>query len=375
MRILFYIDCLGSGGKERRLVELMKQLLERPDIHFELALMNSNVHYKEVLDFGVRIHYLVRKRKKDFSVFKRLYKVCKEYRPDVVHCWDSMTAVYSVPACKLLGIRLVNGMITDAPADPSLRNKRWFRARLTFPFSDAIVGNSMAGLKAYRASRSKCVCIHNGFSFERLKNLPTEEAVRRQLNINTEYIVGMVASFADNKDYKTYYKAAQMIIEKGGHVTFLSIGNGTDSEGSLGLIPEKYTANFRLLGKISNVESIVNAMDIGVLSTFTEGISNAILEYMALGKVVVASSGGGTNELVSDGATGFLVTPSNPAELAEKMELLLNDRELRRKMGEAGRRRIADEFSIERMVNKFLDLYKDLCPVPGDRAESPVVNE
>src|SRR5689334_23875632 len=124
MRILFSIDCLVSGGKERRLTELMKGLKSNPEIQFELVLMDSEVHYKEVFDLGIKIHYIIRNRKKDFSVFRKLYSLCREYRPDIIHCWDSMTAVYSVPICKLLHIRLVNGMITDAPSRANILNKR-----------------------------------------------------------------------------------------------------------------------------------------------------------------------------------------------------------------------------------------------------------
>jgi glycosyltransferase involved in cell wall biosynthesis len=169
----------------------------------------------------------------------------------------------------------------------------------------------------------------------------------------------MVASFADNKDYKTYYDAAQLLLNKRNDITFLAIGRDTDSKRSESLIAEKHKSNFRLLGKISNVESFVSIMDICVLSTFTEGISNAILEYMAMGKVVIASAGGGTNEIVEDNKTGFLISPSDPNQLSEKIELLLGDIELRKNMGRAGRQRIEDDFSIDNMVNKFVAVYKN----------------
>ena len=106
------------------------------------------------------------------------------------------------------------------------------------------------------------------------------------------------------------------------------------------------------------MESFVNAMDICVLSTFTEGISNSILEYMALEKPVVATSGGGTNEIVVDNVTGFLIGPSNPEELAEKLDMLLNDADLRASMGQAGKQRVLNEFSIDKMSGKYIDLYK-----------------
>lgn len=360
MKILFIIDTLGSGGKERRLTELLKALKVRQNIEFELVVMSRNIHYREVLDLGINIRYIIRETKKDISVFNKFYKLCRNYRPDIVHCWDSMTAVYLVPTCKLLHIKLVNGMVIDSPVRQNVFNKYWLRARLTFPFSDIIVGNSRAGLLAYKAPESRGYIVYNGFSSERTEKLINKEFIKKQLNINTDYMVGMVATFWENKDYPTYYEAAQSLLAKRKDITFLAIGNNTDSFESLNLIDKQYMENFRFLGKRSDIESYINSMDICILSTFTEGISNSIMEYMALGKPVVATRGGGTSEIVINEETGFLVDPSNPGELAGKIEILLNDRKLREKMGSAGRGRVKDIFSIEQMVTKYINLYNML---------------
>jgi len=80
---------------------------------------------------------------------------------------------------------------------------------------------------------------------------------------------------------------------------------------------------------------------------------------MAMGKAVIASLGGGTNEIIEDNRTGFLINPSSPKELSEKIELLINNLELRRMMGIAGKQRIEDYFSINSMVNKFIQVYKN----------------
>jgi glycosyltransferase involved in cell wall biosynthesis len=81
---------------------------------------------------------------------------------------------------------------------------------------------------------------------------------------------------------------------------------------------------------------------------------------MALGKPVIASSGGGTNEIVEDTKTGFLINQSNPEELAKKIEILLNDPELRNKLGMAGQERIKTKFSINNMVSEYISLYKKI---------------
>ena len=360
MKILFVIESLTEGGKERRLTELMKSLKQISGIEFELAVMSFDVHYKEVFDLGINLHYIIRKRKKDFTVFGTLYKICNTFTPDIIHCWDGMTAVYTAPLCKLLRIKLVNGLVVDSPQRQNIFNPPWLRARLTFPFSDIIIGNSKAGLRAYNAPEKKSVTIYNGFNFERIKSIKPKEIIIGQLNIKTPYIIGMVATFSEFKDFATYFNAAQILLNERKDITFLAIGERTDSDLSRSYIDGKYMDDFRLLGSKSDIESYINVLDICVLSTFTEGISNSILEYMALGKPVVATSGGGTNEIVEDLKTGFLISPGNPEELAEKILILLNDDILRATMGKNGRDRIQETFSIDIMKEKFISEYKKL---------------
>jgi glycosyltransferase involved in cell wall biosynthesis len=82
---------------------------------------------------------------------------------------------------------------------------------------------------------------------------------------------------------------------------------------------------------------------------------------MALGKPVIATDGGGTREILVDKETGFLINQSDPVELSVKLELLLNDTELRNSMGLAGKQRIQDLFSIDKMVGKYISTYEKLC--------------
>jgi glycosyltransferase involved in cell wall biosynthesis len=360
MKILFFIDSFPAGGKERRLVELMKGLRKRPGIEFELVIMSNDVHYKEVFDLDIKVHFVIRKTKKDISVFSKFYRLCKIFKPDIVHCWDSMTAVYLVPVSKLLGIKLVNGMVVDTPAKKNTGNKTWLRAKLTFPFSNMIVGNSRAGLYAYGAPKKKAVCIHNGFNFERNGNLADKESIRRELGIYTKFAVGMVASFSIFKDYKTYFSAAKILLNKRKDITFLAIGDDTDSTDSKELISSEFIQYFRLLGRRSDVESLINSMDVCVLATFTEGISNSILEYMSLAKPVIATDGGGTNEIIEDKKTGFLVNVSKPNEIAEKIEILLENRAMAEEMGLAGKKRVEEFFSINKMIEDFVLNYNKL---------------
>jgi len=365
MKILFFIDTLGAGGKERRLTELLKMLATMKDFAFEVIVMSYDIHYKEIFDLKIKIHYVIRNAKKDLSVFNMIYHICKESKPDLVHCWDSMTAIYSIPACKILGIKLVNGMVVNTPVKRSILNKYILRARLSFPFSDAIVGNSKAGLKAYNSPHDKSFCIYNGMDLKRFQDIEDADIVKEKLFLNkTEIIIGMVASFSKKKDYFTLIQTAIKLISTNNKVSFILVGGGVTIDEMKDLVPNDISDKIKFLGKISNIESIVNIFDIGILLTNSkvhgEGISNSIIEYMALGKPVIATRGGGTTEVIIEGQNGFLIDPGDVNALLNKIDTLIQNSEMRQRMGNSGRKMIVELFDIRIMTKNYIALYENI---------------
>ena len=354
MKILFCIESLCSGGKERRLVELIKGMAKYQDVEMELVLTKKEIHYTDIFDTGIKIHYTLRKGlKKDPRIFWYFYKIAKNFKPDVIHVWGNMVAIYTIPAKSLLKIPMVNSQITDAPKNIKggiLSHK------LPFLYSDMIIANSHAGIKSYKVKSRKVMVVYNGFDFDRIKTLNNHNRVREQFNIETKYVVGMVASFSSKKDYRTYIKAALLILKERNDITFLCVGSGNDGEFRK-MIQNKQKSNIKFLGKQYNIESIMNICDIGVLSTYTEGISNAIMEFMSLGKPVIATKGGGTSELIIDSNTGFLVEQRNIENLSTKIVQLIRDDNLRQRLGKNARTTVKNKFGIDRMIAEFYNSY------------------
>jgi len=364
MNILFLSDSLSKGGKERRMIELIKGLLKMPNIYIDLVLFKNSIEYPEIHDLGVTLHIIERKPKHNPLTFLKLLKICKQVRPDVIHSWSSMCAIFAFPSVKLLKIKLLNSNIANAPNNLRLWKKELFRAKLTFLFSDVVVGNSKAGLMAYRAPKSKSICIPNGFDFNRVKKIESAEQVREKYKIKTRFVIGKIAAFANRKDYDTYINAAHQIVKERDDVTFFAIGNGPNFERVKKAVPANTRDKILFTGGIFDVESIINIFDIGILCTnidvHGEGISNSIIEYMALGKPVIATKGGGTNEIVLDGETGFLVPPKSSVLLANKMLKLLDNPDEGAQMGRVGRQRINDHFNLEKMTSAYFQLYNRL---------------
>lgn len=358
LKVVHFIDVLGAGGKERQLVELLKGFARAGNCDSHVVCMNHGVFYADLLSLpNTSMEVLERRWKFDPMPALRLWAVVRRHRPDAIVTWDFLTSVYALPAALTLGVRMVNHMIQDAPG--TLPRRVRFGARLSFPFADLIVANSRAGLDAYGARGDRCRVIHNGFDQARLENLADPDDVRRRWNLGDGLIVGMVSTFRPWKDQPTFIRAAQQILRRRRDVVFVLVGDGETLASCRLLVDADCSERIVFTGAVSSgLESLVNVFDVGVLATFTEGIPNAVMEYMACGKAVVATDGGGTSELVVDGHTGFLVPPEDADRLATAVDRLLSDPALRELLGRAGRERVETAFSLERMVDLHREAYR-----------------
>jgi glycosyltransferase involved in cell wall biosynthesis len=122
----------------------------------------------------------------------------------------------------------------------------------------------------------------------------------------------------------------------------------------------KIEQKIHFLGKRGDVAKILSSLDISVLSSISEGLSNAILESMAAAKPVVATRVGGNPEIIIDGSTGYLVQSEDSEALAEAIIKLLQDPEKAVTMGETGQKLIREKFTINLMVNNYERLYSSL---------------
>jgi glycosyltransferase involved in cell wall biosynthesis len=363
-KILFFLDSLHAGGKERQAVELFKQLSANKDFKLELILMKKGIHYKEVNNLNIKINYLFRKNTFDISVFFKLFKIVKRSKPDILHAWSTITALYAGPVTGLLKIKNICGSVRGA-TNVNTKFKSRLINKIGFLFADKIIANSNAGILSRNLKNNKkAICIHNGFAFSRLENLEEPENIKNKFALKTGKIIGMVGSLDERKDNEIFIDAAQQVIKKRHDVTFLIIGEGPKLEYLQTLVEKKNRDHIIFTGRQEGIEAIVNAFEIGVLTSknefFREGISNSIMEYMALAKPVIASDSGGNSEIVEDKITGFLVKPKDRAHLVKKLNYLLDNPKVAEKMGKAGKVRLAKEFSIEKMTNSYVELYCNL---------------
>ena len=271
--------------------------------------------------------------------------------------------LYAWPVARLMGAQIINGAIRNAaPFKPF--SELWWYLKLTIPISDMVIANSQAGLRLCGNSKShKFRCIPNGLSSDQLLEAPLGK-VKNELRIGSSKVIGMVANFADRKDYETPIRAVLELLRQGMDVVFIAVGDGVGLNEAKSLVSDEYRKRFFFLGRQKDVRRYVEIFDIGVLSTnakvHAEGMSNTIMEYMVMEKPVIATDSGGNRELINDGRTGYLVPPFSSCDMVDKMEKLLNNKELRLSMGQQGKRRVIEEFSTEKMIGRYFELYQSL---------------
>jgi glycosyltransferase involved in cell wall biosynthesis len=125
------------------------------------------------------------------------------------------------------------------------------------------------------------------------------------------------------------------------------------------------TDSVKIMGNINNVQEHLMSGDIFVLPSYFEGLSNALLEAMACALPIVATRVSGNAEVIEDGFNGLLVGPDNPIQMAEKILLLLKEKELALRLGQNARMTVEDKFSLDRVVENYITLYKELLTSKG----------
>jgi glycosyltransferase involved in cell wall biosynthesis len=361
MKILFFTETLFVGGKERRILELIQFLKNHTDYELELVITEPLIQYDYVYELGIPLKIIERRFiKYDPFLFIKFYKYCCQSNPDIIHTWGRMTTFYSIPVKLIRRVPIISSMIADAPWNFSLFSINNLFLRIGMYFSDAILSNSDAGLTAYRIKSPKSKVIRNGVNLKRFQQEFDVKKIRDELGITTELMVIMVASFSKYKDYDLFLDIAKGANKIRSDIKFVGVGDGPEWDRIQQRIIDEHINNVVLTGKKNNVEPIIAASDIGILCTFSEGISNSIIEYMALGKPVISTDiTGGSYELIEDGISGYC-TERSVDKVVSLIILLLNDPEFRTSMGTIGRDRISSFFSIIRMGEDFIKLYKEV---------------
>ena len=306
-----------------------------------------------------------------------LKRIVATLKPDVVHTYFFWSIIYG-RLLKLMGLAPV---LVENREDMgfSWGWGAYLALRLTQSVPDRVI--AVAGpvkevaLRKEGLAPSRAIVVHNGIPLATSAERGREET-RRQFGFAHEHIViGMVANLPrEVKGGKHLLDVVREVVAAAPTARFLLVGMGTDAETLRPELETRGIAEYVVgAGYRRDVEDCYTAMDISVLTSSTEGLSITLLESMRAGLPTVATRVGGNAELVVEGETGFLVDFGNWSAFVDRVVSLAHDGDQRRRMGDAGRRRVAEQFGAEGVGGRYLTVYETLINVGVESGTSRTV--
>jgi len=373
IRIIHVLDHFDVGGLQNGVVSLLNGL--DPDLFEQRVCGITRVggSRERVTQPGVAYYDMKKGPGHDPRMPLRLAHLFWRERPHIVHTrnWGAMDGIFGA---RLAGVPAV--VHSEHGRDQfnmrgEGRKRVWLR-RLMFRLSDRVFTVSDELRSFFHRQTGyplgRLGVLPNGVDLDRFVGREDDgAALRRELGLaEGAFVAGTVGRLDPVKDQMTLLRAAAALRARGRQVNVLVAGDGprraelADFVRAEGLIPQ-----VRLLGHRADTERLLAAVDVFVLPSLSEGMSNTILEAMAAARPVVATRVGGNPQLIKDGCSGLLFAPGDVQALADRLERLQDQPGDREALGLAARRRAEAEFSLPRMIGRYTDLYLGLARQKG----------
>jgi len=354
----------GMGGGEMQVLGLMRQLAALGDRQ-TIAADPEGPLARAVSDLGVTVAPLRIRNHLDVVAGRRLARLLARDRYDIVHFHTARAHAMSI----FLGRRPRVRRVVTRRMDYRLRGggyARWLYDR----GADAVVAISEGVREALVASgvpRTRITVVPSGVDAERFANASSAGAAeRRRLGLgDDEIVLAIVGALEERKGHDVLLDAVARLSDL--PLRVLCAGSGSRAQSlaarrdALGL-----GERVRFLGRVEDVPALLAAVNVVVMPSRHEGLGVAALEAMAAGRPVIASRVGGLPEAVGD--AGVLVPHDDAQALAEAIRRLALDRNAARALGEAGRRRVAERFTLAAMARGTRAVYRDLVRSTGAAA-------
>jgi sugar transferase (PEP-CTERM/EpsH1 system associated) len=357
---------LRPGGMELGVVKVVNGL-DPARVQCSVCSTRPAGDLKRSLAPHVRFFELHGRNGNDLKLVWDLYRLFRRERPHVVHTHAWGTLLEGLVAARLARVPVVihgeHGTLQLRPYQRWLQRLGWSAADDVLSVSSRLA-DKIASETGF--SRAAIRVLPNGVDLSRFDRID-RAATRAALGLSADARVAVtVGRLVPVKDQRTLLEALALLHRDQVPATLLVAGDGPLRESleaqavTLGIAPQ-----VRFLGHRPDVEQILGAADVFVLSSASEGMSNTILEAMACRLPVVATHVGGADEMVIDGETGYLVPPGAPRPLADALAPLLTDAGRARTMGVAGRLRAEQEFSLSGMLRRYESLYLEATAMNG----------
>lgn len=377
MKVLQFPTLFAIGGTERQVMNLARGLEpERFEVHFA-CLKRVGQYVEEIERSGRPLTEYSINRLYGHQTLYRQMEFARDLRRrgmTLVHTYGFWCNVFGIPAARLAGTPVVLGAIRDNGDHITPTQARV--QRLVCGLADGVLVNAesiRSRLTREGYNPKRIWVVPNGIDLTPYGQPRARGRLRRELGLAADApLVAVFARVAPVKGLEYFLQAAKGVHERFPSARFLIVGE-TRALAYGVPVPSPYTQGLQAMaadlglgdrviftGVREDVPEFMEEVSVVVSPSLDEGLSNSVLEAMAARAPVVATRVGGTPEAVEDGVTGLLVPARDAHALARAIGTLLADAELARRLGEAGRQRVAERFSIEEMVRRTGQLYSTL---------------
>jgi glycosyltransferase involved in cell wall biosynthesis len=357
VRVCFLIDELNTAGTETQLLALIRHL-DRGRVRPYLCLLRGDAPHSRALEPDgcpvLRLGVGSLCRPATLTKARRLAQFLRRERIDVLQLYFPDSTYFGVLVGRLARVPFVVRTRNNLGYWLTPLHRRL--GRLCRRFTDVTVANCepcrQAVLSDEGAPPESVVVLENGVDLDRFRALPPRPGPVR---------VGAVANLRPVKGLDVFVRAAATVAASRRDVSFEIAGEG-ESRLELERLARELGLGRRLSlpGVVGDVPGFLGGLDVAVLCSRSEGMSNALLEYMAAGRAIVATRVGANDRLIEDGVHGLLVPPGDAAALAAAVARLVDDPALRARLAAAARRRAEQRYSRRAMVRRFEQFYEDL---------------
>ncbi|CEH27619.1 hypothetical protein AM501_16505 [Aneurinibacillus migulanus] len=368
MKILHAIGGGEFGGAEQHILELL-EILSRHAVDPVVVCFYNSTFAEELRKRNIRVIVLDTYGRFDFRLVKGLARVFQEEKPDLIHShgvkanFFCRLAVRSLPRIPI--VTTIHSVLRYDYPNPlayflASRMELWTRK-----WNDhyiAISNSIKQSLESDGVTAKNITLIHHGIPIEEFKADEDTGDIRRSLGLPEDaFVIGTVSRLVAVKGLTDLMQAFILLAADNPRIHWLVIGDGPEKEAlqntanSAGVSERIHFAGFR-----QDVPRCLQAMDLFVSPSYSEGLGLSLLEAMAAKKPVVSTMVGGISDFLIDYLNGIVIPTKNPEEIKQNILILMENEDLRIKLAEAGYRTVKEEYTLTHMAMKTKELYRQL---------------
>jgi len=375
IKVLHLITSLEVGGAQHGLLLGLPRFDPEQYEHIICSLMNRIPMAGQFRESGVEVHSLGLNRRTDLSVVVRLHRLMKKVRPDVLHTYLLHANVLGRIVGRLVGIPVIIGSERTIG-----QAGRWGRlaTKLSNPLTDAVEVNSELGAKTIEVDLGvpsrKIEVVRSGVDLHKFGHSTKRSILRSELGLKEgQHLVLYIGRLRPVKGIEYGLRAFAAAQSQQHSMHMVLAGEGEQLDYLKNIANElNVSEHVSFLGVRNDLPDLLAAADSVLMPSLTEGFPRTAIEAMAAGKPIIATNVGGTSEAIINGETGILVPAKNIEVMSSTLLRLVNDENLQFKLGEAGRQRSENNYSVNNYVTRLDGLYRQLMNHHKPQTQIPI---